>query len=121
MKLKELDKDMEKLFEEGVNKFQYGIEHDQKKLSECLLENEYSRMTLVSELGVHGKYNSAIRKFLESEYCTAEVANNLLECVKRGIDVFLSRNHPTQTDMSCLYDLVHAQGVITLYCQDKLQ
>ena len=113
------DKEMKRLFEDGACKFQYGLEHDFKKLEGWLLENKFTKMSLIIELSIQGEHNIRIRDFLQSEYCTGEVVNSLMDLIKEEIDIYLDLENPRKRDMMCLYQLVHAQGVISCYCGDK--
>lgn len=78
-----------------MEKFIYLLHHDQKKLAKQLLQDEELLHYLMETLQGNTDDSTAVRDFLKSDYCTTEVATNILNHFA-GLNVG-GVNEPTPT------------------------
>lgn len=103
-----------------MERFIHLLHHDQEELAKQLPQDEDLLHYLMETLQDNTDDSTKVIDFLKSNYCTAEVAVNILSHLAVLIVGGINEPIPTMFDVLLMAKVAYTFGVIEICCFDKI-
>lgn len=103
-----------------MEEFIHLLHYDQKKLAKHLITSEDMQSCFMEILQGKTDDTAKAKEFLQSNYCTKEVAASILNHFASLIVAGVNERTPTMFDMFLMSKVAYTFGVIETCCFDKI-